>query len=211
MNKRPLTIQQLKIAFDERGMLIDRALLSTVEDLDTAVLLTVLLWIELGTREGVEKLDLSQPWTVPRDEIESHWFTFSYEDIVEVLERAISKTRIRSALKYMIQDLDVLEARRQPGHFPAMVEYRLSFEKLAEWMVMPRPEDYTVFQRSRPPTRKFLLPIIHPKSGKPHGWYHRDAKVTRHAKHSRVEVRETDAFGDRPAKSTARIGLGRRS
>lgn len=176
---RAPNIPALKCAIEANGILIDRRILATVEDLDTAVVLGFVFWIELITRPGKPKVVKPNAfWTPPRGcDTYSHWFNFKYADAVELLEHGISHTRLRSALKYLIQNLEILETRRQPNQFPSMVEYRINFDRLDLWMNIPRPEDYDVFQRSRPPKRKNAMPKIHPRSGKAHGWHKRYARM----------------------------------
>lgn len=181
--KQHIPLEALKCALEENGILIDRRILATVEDLDTAVVLGFALWVELATRDpdnggAPVVIDTAAPWAPPRGcDTFSHWFVLNISDTIILLEHSISRARLRSALRYLVQDLLVMEAQRQTGVFPATVEYRINFDQLSLWMNIPRPEDYDAFQRSRPQKRKFIMPRIHPLSGKLHGWYYRDTRT----------------------------------
>lgn len=176
--QRNKVLQTLKCSIEAAGLLIDRRILAAVEDLDTAVVLEVVLWVEAATRSPGKALDTIVAWELPRGNAQfSHWFAFNYASIIEILERSISKIRLRSALKYLVQDLSILEARRKRDQFPTCVEYRLDFDQLSRWMSLPRPEDLDVFQRSRPQKRKFVMPKLHPVTGKVHGWHDREAST----------------------------------
>ena len=185
--KGVVPIGPLKVSFEENGILLDRRILSAVEDLDAALTLCFVLWVEMFTRpEGHGRpvdINPAEPWLPPKgcDEF-SHWFAFTYADVVDLFERALSKIRLRTCLKWLITDLGLIETRRQPDAFPSVVEYRINYDRLVIWMSIPRPEEYTVFQRGRPAKRKFIMPKIHPITKKISGWHSREAKMGRRLK-----------------------------
>ena len=184
-------IGALKVSFEENGILIDRRILSAVEDLDAALTLCFVLWVEMFTRAEdngrPEDINPAEPWMPPKGcDVFSHWFAFNYADTVDLFERALSKIRLRSCLKWLITDLGIIETRRQRGTFPSIVEYRVNYDKLVLWMTIPRPEDYTVFQRDKPQKRRFIVPKIHPHTGKTHSWHTRGAVLKRQRQQRQV-------------------------
>lgn len=169
------SITPVKVAFTQRGVLLDYILLQALADTDAALIMTYVLWVEWCTRYkgDQECLPTDEPWAPPRNlkAWKSHWFRFNYDNCIEMLGGAITQQRLASRMSWFVDKLGVLQRKRTPT-VPSFLEYRLDYSQMAEYLPMPFPEDF-----ESPVYKQFVLPKIHPQTGQLHPYYSKRAKV----------------------------------